>query len=140
VRARTRDLRDAADRVAAGELRAQEKAVIDDFDRILATRLELFRLKLSSKFARNLVSGAGTAAILLVGGWLVLQGRTDAGTIVASISGLARLEGPWRDLISFYRQAATIRVSFELIVDQFVADDAAADRPSPVAAGTGSPT
>jgi ABC-type protease/lipase transport system fused ATPase/permease subunit len=62
--------------------------------------------------------------VLLLGGWFVLTGATDAGTVVASLSGLTRLEGPWRELITFYRQASTMRVSFELIVDQFVADDA----------------
>jgi len=123
VRDRTRTLRRASDRISVSDLAAPEADVVEDFDHILETRLGIFRLKLSTKFLQNLISAVGTAGVLLLGGWFVLQGRTDAGTVVASLTGLTRLEGPWRELITFYRQASTMRVSFELIVDQFVASD-----------------
>ncbi len=126
VRERTGALRDASDRISASDLRAKDPVVVDDFDRILAIRLAIFRLKLSTKFLQNLIAALGTAGVLLLGGWFVLQGRTDAGIVVASLSGLNRLQGPWRELITFYRQASTMRVSYELIVDSFVADRTAA--------------
>jgi hypothetical protein len=44
---------------------------------------------------------------LFLGGWLVLKGRSDVGTVVASLTGLTRIEGPWRDLVSFFRTAST---------------------------------
>ena len=35
---------------------------------------------------------------------------------VAALAGLARIEGPWRELVAFYRQASTMRVSYELVM------------------------
>jgi ABC-type bacteriocin/lantibiotic exporter with double-glycine peptidase domain len=53
---------------------------------------------------------------LFLGGWLVLKGRSDVGTVVASLTGLTRIEGPWRDLVSFFRTASTVRVKHEMLV------------------------
>jgi ABC-type bacteriocin/lantibiotic exporter with double-glycine peptidase domain len=120
ARARTRKLRDASDRLSAGELARIEAELMADYDEVLAIRLRIFALKLSTKFLQNLISAVGTAGILLLGGWFVLEGRTDTGTVVASLSGLTRLEGPWRELVAFYRQASITRVNYEMLVDAFV--------------------
>ena len=120
ARERTLRLRDAADRLSARDLAQVEAEVTRDFDDVLALRLRIFRLKLSTKYLQSLISAAGTAGVLLLGGWLVLQGRTDTGTVVASLSGLTRLEGPWRELVAFYRQASVMRVSYEMLVNAFV--------------------
>ena len=55
--------------------------------------------------------------MLMLGGWLVLQGRTDVGTVVAATLGLSRLQGPTAFLIAFYRQVSANRVKFELLRD-----------------------
>ena len=119
ARERTLRLRDAADRLSASDLARIEKEITRDFDDVLALRLRIFRLKLSTKYLQNLISAAGTAGVLLLGGWLVLEGRTDTGTVVASLSGLARLEGPWRELVAFYRQASVMRVNYEMLINAF---------------------
>ena len=49
-------------------------------------------------FLMNLLYTLGVIGILAVGGWLLLQGRTEVGTIVAFISGLGRMNGPWGEL------------------------------------------
>ncbi len=116
VRLRTQRLRRASDEISASDLRRIEQEVVDDFDELMVIRLRIFRLKLSIKLVQSLLSAGGVAAILLLGGWYVIEGRTDTGTVVAALSGLARIEGPWRELVAFYRQASTMRVSYELIV------------------------
>ncbi len=126
VRERTRLLRDATDRVSMSDLRRVEAEVVADFDAILVTRRQTFALKLSVKFLLSVISACGTAGVLLLGGWLVIDGRADAGIVVASLTGLTRLEGPWRELIAFYRQASAMRVGYDMIVAQFT--DAAASR------------
>jgi ABC-type bacteriocin/lantibiotic exporter with double-glycine peptidase domain len=120
ARERTLKLRDAADRLSASDLARIEKEITRDFDEVLAIRLRIFRLKLSTKYLQSLISATGTAGVLLLGGWLVLEGRTDTGTVVASLSGLGRLEGPWRELVAFYRQASVMRVSYEMLITAFV--------------------
>jgi ABC-type bacteriocin/lantibiotic exporter with double-glycine peptidase domain len=115
VRARVQSLRDASDRISAGDLARVEDEIVADFHAIYETRRRIFLLKLSSKFALGAISAVGKVGILFLGGWLVLQGRSDVGTVVASLTGLTRIEGPWRDLISFFRTASTVRVKYGML-------------------------
>ncbi|MBO9433592.1 ABC transporter ATP-binding protein [Ruegeria sp. R13_0] len=85
------------------------------FDEIYDTRSRIFVWKLSSKFVLSAINGAGTVGVLVVGGWQVLEGNTDVGTVVAATVGLTRLQGPTRQLIAFYRQVSATAVKFELL-------------------------
>ena len=85
------------------------------------TRRRIFLLKLSSKFALGAISALGKVGILFLGGWLVLEGRSDVGTVVASLTGLTRIEGPWRDLVSFFRTASTVRVKYAMLLPAITA-------------------
>jgi ABC-type bacteriocin/lantibiotic exporter with double-glycine peptidase domain len=116
VRERVQALRDASDRISESDLAGVEDAIVGDFRAVYDTRRRIFFLKLSSKFALSAISLAGTVGILLLGGWLVLNGRTDVGTVVASLTGLTRIERPWRDLIGFFRNASTVRVQYAMLV------------------------
>ena len=116
VKRRTQRLRRASDQISASDLGRVEQQVVDDFDEVMTIRFRIFRLKLSVKLLQSVLSACGMAAVLLIGGWYVLEGRTDTGTVVAALAGLARIEGPWRELVAFYRQASTMRVSYELVM------------------------
>jgi ABC-type bacteriocin/lantibiotic exporter with double-glycine peptidase domain len=116
VRERVQALRDASDRISESDLAAVEDEVLEDFRDVFGTRRLLFLLKLSSKFALSAISVTGAVGILLLGGWLVLNGRTDVGTVVASLTGLTRIERPWRELVSFFRNASTVRVKYAMLV------------------------
>lgn len=116
VRERVQALRDASDRISESDLAGVEEEVVADFQNVFETRRRLFLLKLSSKFALSAISVAGAVGILFLGGWLVLNGRTDVGTVVASLTGLTRIERPWRELVSFFRNASTVRVKYAMLV------------------------
>ena len=116
VRERVQSLRDASERISRSDLARVEAEVVADFGPIYNTRRRIFLLKLSSKMALSAISALGKVGILFLGGWLVLQGRSDVGTIVASLTGIARLEGPWRDLVSFFRSASTVRVKYAMLL------------------------
>ena len=115
VRERVQALRDASDRISESDYRRVEDEVLADFRAVFETRRRLFLLKLSSKFALSALSMLGTVGILFLGGWLVLQGQSDVGTVVASLVGLTRIEGPWRELVSFFRNASTVRVKYAML-------------------------
>jgi ABC-type bacteriocin/lantibiotic exporter with double-glycine peptidase domain len=116
VRERVLALRRASDVISEADLRAIDQAVVEDFQKVYETRRKIFALKLSSKLALQAISALGIFGILLVGGLLVLDGRSDVGTVVASLTGLKRLDGPWRELIGFFRNASTVRVKYEMLV------------------------
>lgn len=84
-------------------------------DRVLDLNLGIFQLKFSSTFAMNLLTHLGTAGVLALGGWYVVQGETEIGTVVAFASGLAKITDPWRDLVAWYRDMHVARAKYALL-------------------------
>lgn len=82
---------------------------------VLELNVQIFRLKFSMNFYMNSLHHLGIVGVLLVGGWFVVEGRTDPGTILAFISGLAQLKEPWSDLVNYYREATTAQVKYRLV-------------------------
>ncbi len=115
VAARVHTLREATNELVSGTSSAD--AISVKFDDIFDTRIQIFKWKLSSKFVLSAINGAGTVGVLLVGGLHVLDGTTDVGTVVAATIGLARLQGPTKQLVAFYRQVSAIAVKFKLLQD-----------------------
>lgn len=122
VAERVRILRATTDKIATDDLHELQKQILDDFDSIYGVRRRMFRWKLSTKFVLSSINGAGTVAVLMLGGWFVLNGQTDVGTVVAATLGLSRLQGPTTFLIAFYRQVSANRVKFDLLRGLIVQD------------------
>lgn len=115
VAERVQVLRRSTDQIVRGQSDRIDQTVLDDFDRIFDLRSNMFLWKLSTKFVISLLNGVATVGVLMLGGWLVLQGRTDVGTVVAATIGLGRIQPPTAFLIAFYRQVSANRVKFELM-------------------------
>lgn len=88
-------------------------------ERIYDLRLRFVSLKIATKSFNQLVTGLGLLSILLVGGWMAIEDRTEIGIIVAFMSGYERMTGPVRDLLNFYRRLSTMRVQYRLVADAF---------------------
>ena len=116
VRERVQSLRDASDRISESDLTRVEEEILADFRDIFETERRILFLKFSSKLALGAISAVGMAGILFLGGSLVLDGSSDVGTVVASVTGLTRIEGPWRELVGFFRNASTVRVKYAMLV------------------------
>jgi ABC-type multidrug transport system fused ATPase/permease subunit len=80
--------------------------------------MQILLRKFGMSSLMNLLYTLGVIGILAVGGWLVLQGRTEVGTIVAFISGLARMNDPWRDLVSYFREATNAGLKYRMIASE----------------------
>ena len=91
----------------------------EDQDRRFAQVFELnmgvFKLKFTMNFLMNLCHQWGIAGILGVGGYFVVTGRTQVGTIVAFISGLSTIKDPWDDLATWYQNMTVTRARYELL-------------------------
>lgn len=120
VKERVQALRDASDRISESDFKAIDSRIVEDFSVIFMVRRSIFFLKQAIKFALRSMSAIGAVGFLLLGGWLVIEGRTDVGTVVASLTGLTRIEGPWRELIGFFRTASTVRVQFGMLIKAVV--------------------
>lgn len=87
--------------------------------RVFALNMQIYVLKFALTFGMNLIYHLGTAGVLLIGGWYVLESRIDVGAIVAFLSGLANIRAPWRDLVEYYREMSVARVKYGLIASAF---------------------
>ena len=77
--------------------------------------VQIFIRKFGINFLMNMLYSLGVIGILAVGSWLMLQDRTDAGTIVAFISGLNKMNVPWRDLMNWFRDLTNAGTKYRLI-------------------------
>ena len=84
---------------------------------IYRLRMRFVTLKVATKAVNQLVTGLGLLGILMVGGWLAIEDRTEIGIIVAFMSGYERMTGPVRDLLGFYRRLSTMGVQYRLVAD-----------------------
>lgn len=119
VAERVRILRNATDKLTIDDINDVARDVDALFDDIFETRRRMFLWKLSAKFLLSVINGAGTVGVLMLGGYLVLNGKTDVGTVVAATSGLSRIQGPTAFLIAFYRQVSANRIKYELMMELF---------------------
>jgi len=77
--------------------------------------MEIFRRKFGMNFLMNLLYHLGVIGILSVGGWLLLHGKTEVGTVVAFISGLSRMNDPWGALVDYFRDLTNVGVKYRMI-------------------------
>ena len=88
----------------------------------LTTRVLIYRVKFLLTFLGNFVDALGPLIVLSVGGWLVLQGKAEVGTLVVFISGFQKVAEPWDQLLTFYRTTSNARTKYRLIVDTLPAE------------------
>lgn len=82
---------------------------------IYRLNMQIYRRKFGMTFLMNLLYQLGIIGILSVGGWLLLRGETEVGTVVAFISGLTRTSDPWNDLVDYFRNLTNAGVKYQLI-------------------------
>lgn len=113
----------------AREVPAEFRHIVD---RMVGARMRALRLKYLMKFLRNFINALGPLSILVVGGWFVIQGRTEVGTIVAFLSGFERITSPWTELIAYYRQVSNARMKYRMVIEHFpTRSDPSAPVPEP---------
>lgn len=84
---------------------------------IFRKNMGIYKFKFSMNFLMNLMTQMGTASILALGGYFVVTGRTEIGTVVAFLSGLSKINDPWGDLVTWYRDLQATRVKYALVRD-----------------------
>ncbi|WP_299964192.1 ABC transporter ATP-binding protein [uncultured Roseobacter sp.] len=109
-------LRDLGDEVSEMTA-AREDPCLKVLRQIFTNRMRFNLLKFALKTMLNLLRAMGPVTVLIFGGYMVMQGETQVGVLVAFLSGFERLAGPLRELIAFYRVAAQANVQHEMIAE-----------------------
>lgn len=82
---------------------------------IYLNRMRFTFVKYFMKALINFLNTLGPLTVLIYGGYLVIEGETTAGVIVAFLSGFQRMSGPVRGLIGFYRLTAQTSVQYHML-------------------------
>lgn len=117
----------------AAALRSDGAAVVTGasmINRIYELRIAIYIRKFLLAALGNFLDSLGIVIVLTVGGYLVMRGSTEVGTLLVFISGLGKISDPWDELINFYRSISNTAVSYDMIRSQL--DDEPADRPAAV--------
>jgi len=94
---------------------AREKTYRRRVGDVYQLNMQIFRRKFGMNFLMNLLYHLGIIGILSVGGWLLLHGETEVGTVVAFISGLNRMNDPWGDLVDYFRDLTNAGIKYRMI-------------------------
>ena len=92
------------------------------FAKIFSLNLGVVKLRYSMHFLMNLTHNFAKVIVLGVGGWYVINGETEVGTVVAFVSGLNNVHDPWAGLVSWYEDMMVTRARYRTFVaamDQF---------------------
>lgn len=102
---------------------------------VFTLNMGIYKLKFSMNFLMNLMHHLGVAAALGVGGWFAAHGQIEVGTVVAFVSGLAKVNDPWGDVVNWFREMMVVTVKYDLIVDT-VGQLGAATAAAPLSTGS----
>lgn len=108
-------LREASAGVIEHEGPADDGRQAARFDHVFELNMGVYKFKYSMNFLMNLCHQLGIAAILGVGGWFVVLGKIQVGTVVAFISGLATVKDPWDDLTTWFQTMMVTRARYALM-------------------------
>ena len=82
--------------------------------RVFSLNMGIYRLKFTLNLLMNMMHHLGVASALCLGGWQVLEGNMEVGTVVAIVGGLGKLNDPWGDLVNWAREFAVVGVKYRL--------------------------
>jgi len=103
--------------VKAGTATTKDGLQHPRIQKIFVMNMGIYVLKFSMNFLMNFMTQTGTAAILALGGYFVVTGKTEVGTVVVFLSGLSKMNDPWGDLVSWYRDLQATGVKYALVRD-----------------------
>lgn len=101
----------------ASRNRDTARAGCGPIQRIFALNMGIYRRKFLMNLLMNLMHHLSVAVALCVGGWMVLEGSIEIGTVVAVVGGLGKLNDPWGDLVNWAGEFSLVSVKYRLFAE-----------------------
>ena len=121
---RIAEVADGTVEVHANDTSNYERAEISGrLGRIFRIRFEFYQRKFLIKFLNNFLSQVAPFLFYLVGGYLVIKGKLDIGTLVAVIAAYKDLPSPIKELIDWDQQRLDVQIKYTQVVEQFTVED-----------------
>ncbi len=86
------------------------------FAEIFSLNLGVFKLRYSMHFLMNLTHNFAKIVVLGAGGWYVIKGQVEVGTVVAFVSGLNNVHDPWEGLVNWYEDMMVTGARYRIFV------------------------
>ncbi len=86
---------------------------------IYGVRERIYRQKFVIKFLNNSIQQLGPFCFYSIGGYFVIQGDLEIGTLVAAIAAHKDLAAPWKELLTYYQMQADASIKYDQVVSQF---------------------
>lgn len=86
---------------------------------IFEVRYQIYRQKFVIKFLNNFIQQLGPFFFYSIGGYFVIQGELEIGTLVAAIAAHKDLAAPWKELLTYYQMQADATIKYDQVVSQF---------------------
>ncbi len=86
-------------------------------------RMDLFRRKFTIKFINNFMNQLTPFFFYSIGGYLVIVGDLDFGSLVAVLAAYKDLAGPWKALLTYVQRWADFNSRYEFVVESFIGED-----------------
>ena len=113
-----RDVGDDAVDISQGDNSSETKAE-GKIGSIYSVRLIINKLKYGLRAVLNLFDHAADLIVLGFGGYLVINDQTTVGVVVAFLSGLSQLRGPFRTLITYFTTLSDAALRYKMLSDEF---------------------
>ncbi len=121
---RIAEVADGMVEVHAHDTSNYERAEVSNrLGRIFSIRFEFYQRKFMIKFLNNILSQVAPFLFYLVGGYLVIAGSLDIGTLVAVIAAYKDLPSPIKELIDWDQQRLDVQIKYTQVVEQFTVED-----------------
>ena len=86
---------------------------------IFEVRYSIYRQKFVIKFLNNFIQQLGPFFFYSIGGYLVIAGSLDIGTLMAAIAAHKDLASPWKELLNYYQMKEDAKIKYDQVVSQF---------------------
>jgi len=86
-------------------------------------RLDIYKRKFTIKFINNLINQLIPFFFYAVGGYLVIKGELDFGSLVAVLAAYKDLAAPWKAVLTYVQRWADFNGRYVYVVEGFLGDD-----------------
>ena len=86
-------------------------------------RMALFRRKFTIKFINNFLNQLTPFFFYAVGGYFVIRGRLDFGSLVAVLAAYKDLAAPWKAVLNYVQRWADFNGRYGFVTEAFLGDD-----------------
>lgn len=86
-------------------------------------RIELFKRKFTIKFINNFLNNLTPFFFYSIGGYLVIIGDLDFGSLVAVLAAYKDVAAPWKEVLNYVQRWADFNSRYQFVVENFSGDD-----------------